>query len=61
MAKEVIGLDLRCSQKLEGWMKEAGLVDIKKVSYWRPLVNGTLRLTQRAKILPIIFIGGGVN
>ena len=30
-------LDLRCSQKMAGWMRDAGLVDVKTVSYLAPL------------------------
>ena len=30
-------LDLRCSQKLKGWMEAAGLVDVQEVRYRAPL------------------------
>jgi trans-aconitate methyltransferase len=36
-AWETKGLDLRCSQKLAGWMRDAGLVDIQTFSYRAPL------------------------
>jgi precorrin-6B methylase 2 len=34
LARETKGLDLHCAQKVAGWMRDAGLVDIKTVSYW---------------------------
>jgi len=36
-AWETKGLDLRCAHKVAGWMRDAGLVDIKAVSYWAPI------------------------
>jgi trans-aconitate methyltransferase len=35
--RETKGLDLRCAQKVAGWMRDAGLVDVKTVSYFAPL------------------------
>jgi hypothetical protein len=35
--RETKGLDLRCAQKVAGWMRDADLVDIETVSYFAPL------------------------
>jgi trans-aconitate methyltransferase len=34
---KIKGIDLLCSQKLKGWMEDAGLVDIKEVRYRAPI------------------------
>jgi hypothetical protein len=49
MAEEVMGLDLRCSQKLEEWMNEAGLVDIKEVSYLAPFGQWNIEAHPESK------------
>ena len=36
-ARETKGLDMRCAQKLKGWMEDAGLVDVTEVRYRAPL------------------------
>lgn len=35
--QEKNGLDLRCGEKVAGWMRDAGLVDVQTVSYKAPL------------------------
>jgi hypothetical protein len=36
-AWETKGLDLHCAQKLAGWMRAAGLIDVKTLVYQAPL------------------------
>ena len=50
-AWEKKGLDLRCAESLEKWMNDAGLVDVKAVSYRAPLGEWDLEEHPESKTM----------